>query len=206
VRITPAIDARGGERKETFVALAIRSIRDHTPLAMMRTALVATSVVSAVFLLACAKTVVDSVPTTETNKTAPTPTGAKDAGTTPPKDAGSTKKPPVDQEEDPPPGGQCAAEQSFDTCLDCCSTEHPTGSDTFYGAYIQCLCTSVCTTECAASLCDTANPTAPDTACDACITANGNGCQADVSAACSAEPDCVAWDKCIGDSDCQNKP
>jgi hypothetical protein len=172
---------------------------------MMRNVLVTASVVSTVFLFACAKTVVDSIPTTETNKTSPTPTTKSDAGTTPPKDAGAKKPPPV-VDEDPPPGGQCAAEQSFDTCLDCCSTEHQVGSDTFYGAYIQCLCTSACATECSASLCDTANPTAPDTACDACISANGSSCQADVSAACSAEPDCIAWDKCIGDADCESKP
>lgn len=173
---------------------------------MMRTVVVAASVVSAVFLLACAKTVVDAVPTSETDKNATVPTPTKDAG---PKDSGTTKKPPPkDDTEDPPAttGGECSSEATFDTCLDCCSTAHQDGSDTFYGSYINCLCTSACATECSLSLCDQTNPAAPDAECDACITNNGNSCQADVSAACSADPDCIAFDKCVGDSQCQTKP
>jgi hypothetical protein len=174
---------------------------------MLRNAVVVGSVVSAVFLLACAKTVVDSVPDPETNKNATVPAPAKDAGA---KDSSTTKKPPVDnggEDEQPAPtGGQCANETSFDTCLDCCATAHEDGANTFYGTYIDCLCTAACATECSASLCDTANPTAPDAACDACISANGTMCQSDVAAACSADPDCIAFDKCVGDSDCENKP
>lgn len=172
---------------------------------MMRNVVVAGSVLSAIFLLACAKTVVDAVPEPETNKNATVPTPAKDAG---PRDSGTTKKPPVnnDDEEPAPTGGQCASETTFDTCLDCCSTAHEDGANTFYGTYINCLCTDACATECSLSLCDTANPTNPDAACNACITNNGSMCQAEVSAACSADPNCIAFDKCIGDSDCDTKP
>jgi hypothetical protein len=170
---------------------------------MMRTVLVASSVLSAVFLLACAKTVVDQIPANETDKTATVPAPVKDAG----KDATTKKPPPPPEEEEPEPtAGQCASETTFDTCLDCCSTAHQQGADTFYGSYISCLCTTACATECSLSLCDSANPTAPDVDCDDCITTNGNSCQADVSAACSADPDCIAFDKCIGDSQCQTKP
>lgn len=175
---------------------------------MTRNVLVTASVVSTIFLFACAKTVVDEMPASDQNKTEPTggstTTPSKDAGAT--KDSGTTKKPPVDEEEEEPTGGQCASEQTFDTCLDCCVTAHPDGSDTFYGSYINCLCTTACATECSASLCDAANPTQPDLDCDDCITNNGNACQADVSAACSADPDCIAFDKCIGDSQCPSKP
>lgn len=174
---------------------------------MTRTVLASASVVSTILLFACAKTVVDEVPATDTEKTEPTKTPAKDAGTTAPKDSGTTKKPPVDEEEEEPTGaGQCASEATFDTCLDCCTTAHQDGADTFYGSYINCLCTTACATECSVSLCDTANPTQPDVECEACITNNGNACQADVSAACSADPNCIAFDKCIGDSQCQTKP
>ena len=173
---------------------------------MMRNAVVAASVVSAIFLLACAKTVIDAVPT-ETDKNATVPTPAKDAG---PKDSGTTKKTPPKEDppaDDPPAtGGECSSETTFDTCLNCCGTAHQDGYNTFYGSYIECLCTSACATECSLSLCDQTNPTQPDAECDACIQANGNSCQADVSAACSADPDCIAFDKCIGDSQCQTKP
>ena len=193
------------DRKETFVPLAIGGVHDHDALAMTRTVLFAASVLSAVFLLACAKTVVDSIPNPETDKNATTPTPTKDAG----KDATTTKKPPPKDEpaDDPEPtGGECSNETTFDTCLDCCTTAHEDGANTFYGTYIDCLCTTACASECSLSLCDAANPTAPDAACDACISANGNACQADVAAACSADPDCIAFDKCIGDSQCQTKP
>jgi hypothetical protein len=170
---------------------------------MTRTVLVFASVVSAVFLLACAKTVVDQIPENETDKTATVPTPTKDAG----KDSSTTKKPPAKDDEEPEPtGGVCASETSFETCLDCCSTEHPQGSDTFYGSYVGCLCTSACAAECSLSLCDTANPAAPDFECEDCITTYGSTCQADVAAACNADPDCIAFDKCVGDSQCETKP
>jgi hypothetical protein len=181
----------------------------------MRTTLVTATVLSGILLLACAKKVVDTGPFTEENGTLPdgggeTKTPPKDAGgTSSPtgKDSGAKKPAPADPGDDPGTGtGQCAAEATFGDCVDCCATAHPDGSDTFYGTYIQCLCTTACATECSASLCDQTNPAAPDAACDACIQANGNTCQADVSAACSADPDCIAFDTCVGDSQCSTKP
>lgn len=172
---------------------------------MIRTVLVAASVASTFFLLACAKTVVDEMPTTGQESTEPTTAPAKDAGAAA-KDAGASKKPPPKEEEPADTGGQCANETTFDTCLDCCTTAHQAGADTFYGSYISCLCTTACASECSASLCNANNPTNPDAMCDACITSYGDMCQQDVIDACSADPNCMAFDKCIGDSQCQTKP
>lgn len=170
---------------------------------------VVVSLVVSGLVVACANAQVDPVPTSENGTTVPEPdAGRKASETGGAKEDAGTKKAPPPADQDPAPGaGQCAGESTFDACLTCCSNAHPDGSDTFYGSYIDCLCQPAnCGLDCDVSLCDPIAPTQPDAACDACIQAQGNSCQAAVSAACSADPDCIAFDSCVGDSQCATKP
>jgi hypothetical protein len=176
-----------------------------------RIALTSATVVLGIFLFACAKTVIDQSPTTDGNSaTLPAPSKGKDAGATSADDSApdaSSKKTTPPQDNPPATGGgDCSSETSRDNCIQCCSTAHQTGSDTFYGTLIQCLCTTACVSECSASLCDQNNPTQPDATCNACIQSNGSSCQNDVSTACSADPDCVAFNQCLQTSACNTKP
>lgn len=173
---------------------------------MISRSVLAVVLASGLVVIACANAPVDSMPTTETGAVLPEPdAGSKGTGGGT-KDAGK-KAPPPEDEDPAPAAGQCASEATFDTCLDCCVAAHPTGSDTFYGTYIDCLCLPAnCATDCGLSLCDPFAPSAPDALCDACISAASASCQAPVATACSADPDCIAFDTCVGDSDCANKP
>lgn len=168
------------------------------------------SVLVSGLVVACANAQVDPIPTSDKSTTVPEPDAGANGGTASTgEDLGSKKKPaPPPTGQDPKPtAGQCASEATFDTCLDCCVTAHPDGSDTFYGSYLACLCQAAnCELDCGTTLCDPVAPTQADAACNACIQAKGNNCQADVSAACSADPDCIAFDTCVGDSQCATKP
>lgn len=161
-------------------------------------------------VVACANAQVDPIPASDESSTVPAPdAGAKASGSSAASepDAGKKKPAPADPGDPAPTAGACAGEASFDACVTCCSNAHPDGSDTFYGTYVMCLCeTANCGLECGTTLCDPVAPTQADAACSACIQAQGNNCQADVSAACSADPDCIAFDTCVGDSQCGAKP
>ena len=51
-----------------------------------------------------------------------------------------------------------------------------------------------------------AEPKDPDAACNACITAETAVCSTIIQADCTADPDCVAFDKRVAESACLSKP
>jgi hypothetical protein len=84
-------------------------------------------------------------------------------------------------------------------CKSCCTNAHPTGAATFAKAIVTCVCepdkcfdacAPTCTTDAAASQqCATCAIQSANTKGDA-------GCQDQIGAACTAQPDCVAFFAC----------
>lgn len=116
--------------------------------------------------------------------------------TPPKKDAG-----PVE-----PPAGECVAEKTQTSCITCCSSKHEDGSGTYFVALIDCMCLpDNCARDCEKTLCDANNPQNADSACQACVQAKNTKCATPIKTACQADPDCLAFDGCIGASDCAAK-
>lgn len=188
---------------------------------------------SGLVAVACANAPVDPLSSSETNTNLPDPDadggaekapstgghqggGANDAGsgssshqtvTPDPSDPGSNPGSNPTPPTTPPANNQCATATTFDACMSCCSSAHQNGSDTFYGTLIDCLCRPQnCAYDCDTTMCNPIAPTQPDAYCNACIQQYSGSCQNSVSAACNSDPDCVAFDKCVGDSQCSNKP
>ena len=83
---------------------------------------------------------------------------------------------------------------------------HEDGATTYIGAVMACMCTADnCQSQCEKTLCNDANPTNADSECNACITAHQSACASDIKSACTADAQCVAFDTCVGDSDCLGK-
>jgi hypothetical protein len=80
------------------------------------------------------------------------------------------------------------------------------GAGAYLFAVSECVCVDArCQRECGDTFC-AAEPKDPDSACNACITANTGPCTAQIKASCTADPDCVAFDTCMGESGCTTKP
>jgi hypothetical protein len=135
---------------------------------------------------------------------------ASDAGT----DASSTKDsatttvdPPAKDASVPDaPTGECSSSATQTACVQCCSTAHQDGAGAYLVATIDCMCLPAnCEKDCATSLCLADNPKNPDAACTACVTAKNNACAPSIKAACTADPECVAFDACVGASECNTK-
>jgi hypothetical protein len=103
-------------------------------------------------------------------------------------------------------------------CQNCCDNQPPIdptqmanmGYVTFVNALLSCGCGTTaapgpCGSECLANIC-AATPTAPTQACLTCldgpaqVAADGGpgSCAPQISTACKADPNCVAWESCIG--------
>lgn len=142
-----------------------------------------------------------------------TPTNPKDASTDAPKiDAGSSKKDAGDNGQGSSSGdgtgsGDCASTPDGNSCFSCCDAAVPDGSETYWGAIFDCVCSpSVCGSQCAATACNPSSPSAPDTVCDSCANAKmGTACSASVQSACSADPSCGDYVACLNDSGCDTK-
>jgi hypothetical protein len=130
--------------------------------------------------------------------------GAKDSGTPVDEDSGTT----------PTTDKACADETTLQACGQCCVTNHPAGYKTFQDSLLSCGCkgtgadggTAPCATDCATTACK--NPPAQlDQKCTTCLQGSvgqGGACQEALSAACTADPECIAEQKCI--APCQGKP
>jgi hypothetical protein len=99
----------------------------------------------------------------------------------------------------------CGQMSTSDDCITCCQGNHQQGSATFVAAVRNCACgPTVCQTECSATYC-ASQPKNPDTACNNCLNSKlQTSCQGPVSQACSPQPDCVAFNSCLGL--CENLP
>jgi hypothetical protein len=112
------------------------------------------------------------------------------------------------------PDEACGAETTKQACGQCCVTNHPTGYKVFETALSECACTGTgadggtgpCATACGTTFC-ASTPMSPNGACNTCLQQSismGGGCQNHVSTECTAEPDCLAEQQCVGQ--CQSKP
>lgn len=105
-----------------------------------------------------------------------------------------------------PPVGECGAETTQTACATCCSNKHENGAGVYFVALIDCMCLAAnCAKDCATTICVTDAPKNPDAACNACIAAKNTACAAVTKATCTADPDCVAFDACVGQSGCLSK-
>jgi hypothetical protein len=138
--------------------------------------------------------------------------GTSEGGT--PTDGGKDTSTAADTSTTTDPDSVCAAEPKQTECGTCCINNHKAGYKVFQDALLSCGCdgtgadsgTGPCATQCATTLCATP-PKAGDQACQACLQSSvdqGGDCQASVSAACTADQDCLAQQKCI--QPCVKKP
>lgn len=136
-----------------------------------------------------------------------TPTDqAPDASASSVPDATTSTPPKKDAAPIEPPEGECAAETTQTSCLTCCSSKHEDGSGTYFIALIDCMCLpDNCARDCEKTLCDADNPQNADSTCQACVQAKNTKCATPIKTACQADPDCLAFDACIGASNCAAK-
>ena len=111
------------------------------------------------------------------------------------------------------PDKACAAMGTKLECGTCCITAHKTGYNTFQTALLACACKGTgadggapCATDCAATLC-ASTPKTADTKCNTCLHGSinqGGACQDSIQTTCTADPDCLAEQKCV--TPCTTKP
>ena len=102
--------------------------------------------------------------------------------------------------------GECSGEATQSACISCCSKAHQDGAGAYRVATIDCMCLAAkCEKDCGATLCNANNPKAPDAACTTCVNGKNGACSQSIKSACTADPDCVAFDTCVGESSCAAK-
>jgi hypothetical protein len=103
-----------------------------------------------------------------------------------------------------PTNGQCAAQQTFDTCMQCCDTAFPGGFEVDAQAFGQCACVSpgVCAQACAGSFCAGGQATA---ACEQCLV-TATQCETVAEQTCNANASCSGVFTCLDSSGCEAKP
>jgi hypothetical protein len=94
-------------------------------------------------------------------------------------------------------GPNCIEAGSHAACQTCCKNEHPTGAATFAGALATCACTK-CFDACAPTCTSDA---AASNGCATCVITLANtkgdaGCQDQIGAACTADPECQKYFGC----------
>ncbi len=105
-----------------------------------------------------------------------------------------------------PQGDECVGTSDRTSCVSCCMSGHPSGASTYFAALIKCMCVADnCQTDCASTVCGPA-PGLPDATCQACLTQKTSLCVPDIKAACSPDPECVAFSDCSTKADCLSKP
>lgn len=157
------------------------------------------SLISSLLLAACAVTA-DPIPA-PTTSTTPTTPPAGGGGEEEKPDAPPAPLPPPD-----PTKGECKAETTQTACFECCDAKHEDGAGVFYLALFDCICADAnCKEACGDTMCNDADPKEPDAACNACMAKKNADCQLPVAQECQADPDCVAYDKCVGTSGCASK-
>ena len=104
------------------------------------------------------------------------------------------------------PAGECSSSVTQTACVQCCSTAHQDGAGAYLVATIDCMCLPAnCEKDCAATLCNADNPKNPDATCSTCVQGKNSACAPSIKNACTADPNCVAFDACVGASDCAIK-
>lgn len=125
----------------------------------------------------------------------------------------------------------CGATATYDLCNACCDMFHPGGGDVIPNVAYDCTCMKgsaailarECATPCKTTYCNDAGISAPDagSSCEICLGKALAGDAGDASAgvgsrpgdcrgpaisACVADPNCIAYEKCVQAADCNSKP
>jgi hypothetical protein len=154
-------------------------------------------------LAACSASKGSTIPDTGANAS---DAGSTDASST--HDASTTPVDPPAKDASVPdaPTGECSSSTTQTACVQCCSTAHQDGAGAYLVATIDCMCLPEnCAKDCATSLCLADAPKNPDAACSTCVTAKNAACAPSIKSACTADPNCVAFDACVGASECTTK-
>ncbi len=102
--------------------------------------------------------------------------------------------------------GECGFHPKQTACTNCCVAAHNDGAGAYLFAVAECMCVEArCQKECNDTFC-APEPRDPDATCNACITAKTGECSGPIMTSCNADPDCVAFDRCMGESGCLSKP
>ena len=96
-------------------------------------------------------------------------------------------------------GVNCAEAGSHAACQTCCKAEHPEGGATFAAAVTACACDPAKCFDACAPTCT--SDAAASQSCVTCVTTLGStkgeaGCQDQIGAACTADPDCQKYFGC----------
>lgn len=104
------------------------------------------------------------------------------------------------------PTGECSSETTQTSCVACCSGKHEDGAAAYFIAVIDCMCLQAnCAKSCEKTLCEPNNPKKADAECEACLTAKNSACAPSIKTTCTGDPNCLAFDACVGDSSCPSK-
>jgi len=100
---------------------------------------------------------------------------------------------------------KCGAENSWDACMSCCTSNNQSAFKAAADAFDACACQNpgVCQAQCANSLCAGQQPSQ---ACDQCLQANGAQCGQVADTACAADATCKAAMDCEMAAKCDDKP
>jgi hypothetical protein len=103
------------------------------------------------------------------------------------------------------PDEACAAMSDAAACSNCCLSNHPSGASVVTSAFYGCVCTPAnCQTQCAQTDCSSSPDAGYPEAGDPCYVCEeqaapydgGGACGPQITAACNASTDCVAFFHC----------
>ena len=155
---------------------------------------------------ACSSSVKGADATMESMPTAPEDAATPHTPDTAAHDSAAPVTPPKKDAAPPADPGECSSEATQTACVTCCSNKHMDGSGVYFVALIDCMCMADnCAKDCAKTLCDPSNPQNADATCQSCVQAKNSACAPTVMSTCQADADCVAFDACIGKSNCSDK-
>ncbi len=144
---------------------------------------------------------------TEAGPASTTDGGTTDAASRPDSSTTTTEPPTTDASAGDSSAGECSSSATQTACVTCCSNAHQDGAGAYLVATIDCMCLPAnCATECATTLCNADNPKGPDAKCTTCVNGKNAACAPAIKTACTADPECIAFDGCIGGSSCTSKP
>ncbi|MBX3202126.1 MAG: hypothetical protein KF894_28615 [Labilithrix sp.] len=157
----------------------------------------AIAVALALLAIACSST------TTTTTTTGNPDGGSSDGGAADGKAADDKDK---EEEEEEEEEEGCGGAKTQDACAQCCLADHQAGGAVYIGALQACTCKAEnCQEDCADTYC-AETPAQPSAKCATCAQGLQQACGQEVTTACNANQDCVAFNKCLVDSGCGMKP
>ncbi len=101
--------------------------------------------------------------------------------------------------------GECGSHPGRAACSECCVTKYTDGAGAYLFFVNECMCVKErCADACATNFCSP-DLKDPDVACNNCLSTKNSECAPLVGSQCTADADCAAFDKCMGESGCLKK-